>query len=613
MRDTYPVPHTGVGTDRMSQTSIEIKLCVPETTMRIREATEVLALKNIKSPDLEILRPDEKRYTCLLFQPSGPIFAGAQRIGILNQEEGGDKARDFLRLATQKQAHLAVTPEYFFPWNVLEAELLVGTKPAVGALWVLGCESIQSDALERFKGKVAEACEVIYEPVEDLAADRTLLDPVVLLFQTTLQSGEPRMVALVQFKTYPSRDDTFFEEGLLRRGTTVYKLRGLDGTLSVSTIICSDAFALTDALVPDLIDRSTLIHIQLNPDPRNSAYRQYRKTTFETDTSTSECHVVCLNWAGSVVQHAEDGSTEDWSPVAGSAWYCPDARCKHDDAVVLPNHELGLYYAYMEERRHALLFHYGEAVFELLVPKVVTKGKAVMANRNGPAASERYCWNEEAGAWQSGPRPADSGFPALLASNQEAAAALANVLPGASAIDVERLLALTAGTVNGMENWFATKEIDSCKIGSDEVVHRVTVALDNNPKAVGFRHARMEMAAELRQILDTHDAWPPQLSGVTKDAVIEWTGASPNFNVRSADGRLALIVHVGNTALPPRTLENVASKLTDLLRRAGGNDQTRLCVLYRRFGELKFATLPITRFDDALEDETDILAVEPQD
>ena len=581
--------------------------------MQIREVTEILMPRNIRSPDLEILRPDEKRYTCLLLQPGGPIFAGTQRIGTLDVNEGSRKARHFLRLAIQRQAHLAVTPEYFFPWAVLQSELLLGAKPADGALWVLGCESIQSDALADFKEKVAEFCEVIYEPVEALPADRTLLDPVILLFQTTLQSGEPRTVALVQFKTFPSRDNTFFEESLLRRGTTVYKFKGADGHLSVAVIICSDAFELTDDVIPNLIDRSTLIHIQLNPSPRNSVYRQYRKTTFETDSSTSECHIICLNWAGSVVQHAEDGSTEDWPPVAGSAWYCPDARCKHDDAIVLPNHVLGLYYAYMEERRHALLFHYCEAVFELLVPKVVTKGKAVMANRNGPTASERFCWDVAASTWQPSPRPVDSGFAALLAGNPEANAALTHALTGASAIDVERLLALTAGAMSGMENWFSTKEIDSCKIGPDEVVRRVTVAQDNDPQAVGFRHGRLETAAELRQILDTHSNWPPQLAGITKDALIEWSAALPHFNVRSVDGRSALIVHAGNTVPPPRTLENLAAKLTNLLRKAGGDDQKRLCVLYRRFGELKFATLPLTRFDDALEDETDILAVQPQD
>lgn len=580
--------------------------------MLIRDVNEVLAKRNLMPPDLEFLRPNAARYTCLLLQPSGPIFAGTQRIGPRDIAEASKKAQGLLRLACARHAHLAVTPEYFFPWEALKADLLAGIKPDDSALWVLGCESIQSGALAKFQEDVAKVCDVIYESCEALPADRTLLDPVVLLFNTTRNSGESQLVALVQFKSFPSRDATYFEEGLLRCGTTVYKFKGADGTLSAATIICSDAFGLTDAIVPELIDRSTLIHIQLNPDPRNSVYRQYRKTAFETDPSTSECHIVCLNWAGSVEQYGEDGNKEEWSPVAGSAWYCPDSRCKSDDAIVLPNHELGLYYSYMQEKRHALLFHYGEAVFELLVPKVVTRGAAVVANRNGPAANERYCWSSATGDWHPAQRPTDSGFEELIKGNPESQIALAHLRAAGSALDVERVLALSTGSVTGMENWFSAKEIDSCKIGPDEVVKRVTVAQDTHADAVAFRHSRIETAADLRQLLNTHEDWPLQLIGLTKDAVIHWSEKNPNFNVLGADGKPALIVHIGNNAPPPRAVENTTAKFADLLRK-GGVHQTRLCVLYRRFGELVFPALPFTRFDDALDDETDILSVQPQE
>ena len=581
--------------------------------MLIRDVEMVLAELNLRPPALEILDPNEARYTCLLLQPSGPIYAGTQRIGMLDVEEGGRKARNFLQLSLQKQAHLSIAPEYFFPWKALEEELISGTSPPVGALWVLGCESIHSNALADFKARMREVCEVIFEPLEALPPDRTLLDPVVLLFQTQRMDGTLRLVAIVQFKTFPSRDDTFFEEGLLKRGTIVYKFKGADGTLSLATIICSDAFALSDADVLGLIDRATLIHIQLNPDPRNSVYRQYRKTAFETDSSTSECHIVCLNWAGSVVQHGEHGETEEWPPVAGSAWYCPESRCKCDDEFVLPNHELGLYYAYMQERRHALLFNYGEAVFHLLVPKVVTRGRAILANRNGPLATDRYSWDGARGGWQTAQRPTDSGFESLLNTNAESRAALAHAIQHGSVLDIERLLALTTGSISGMENWFSAKELDSCRISADEVVRRVTVGQDNNVDAVGFRHARIEAAAELRNLLDTHAEWPPQLVGITREALIEWSANEPHFNVRGADGLPALVVYAGNNAPQPRKLENLSAKLADLLRKAGGVHQTRLCVLYRRFGELRFATLPFTRFDDAMEDETDILAVQIED
>lgn len=578
--------------------------------MRIRDVATVLAPLKLGPPDLEMLRPTEASYTCLLLQPSGPIFAGNQRIGQHDPVAGALKARQFLQLALGRHVQLAVTPEYFFPWDTLKVELQSGAKPLPGNLWVLGCESIDAPALAKFQADVADVCDVVHESVADLPADRALFDPVVHLFQAPREDGTFRLVALVQFKTCPSRDDTFFEEGLLRRGTTVYKFKGRDGTLSAATIICSDAFALTEALVPELVDRATLIHIQLNPDPRNSAYRQYRKTTFETDPSTSECHIVCLNWAGAVVQHGEAGDSETWPKVAGSAWYCPDSRCKPDDTIVLPNHELGLYYAYMQERRHALLFDYSEAAFELRIPKVVTRGKAVLANKNGPRAVERYCWNPEESVWTPGARPVDTGFNALLRDTPEAQAALSHATQSGSPLDTERLLALTAGSANGMESWFSAKEIDSCRIGADEVVKRVTVAQDNHADAVSFRHARIELASELRHLLDTKADWPPQLSGVAKDSLIFWAVNNPHFNVRTSDGRPSLIVNLG-TAPEPRRLENTASKFVELLRKAGGRHKDRLCIVYRRFGELKFAQLPSTRFDDALGDETDLLAVQP--
>ena len=578
--------------------------------MRICDVTTALAPLKLGPPDLEMLRPTEARYTCLLVQPSGPIFAGRQRIGQHEPVAGALKARQFLQLALGKHAHLAVTPEYFFPWDALKVELLAGTQPSPGNLWVLGCESIDAPALAKFQADVGDVCDVVHEPIAGLPADRALFDPVVHIFQASREDGTFRLVALVQFKTCPSRDDTFFEEGLLRRGTTVYKFKGQDGTLSVSTIICSDAFALTDAVMPELVDRSTLIHIQLNPDPRNSAYRQYRKTTFETDPSTSECHIVCLNWAGAVVQHGETGPLETWPKVAGSAWYCPDSRCKSDDEIVLPNHDLGLYYAYMQERRHALLFDYGEAAFELQIPKVVTRGKAVLANKNGPSAVERYCWNPGASAWAPGTRPVNAGFEALLRGNPEALAALSHATQNGSPLDTERLLALTVGSANGMESWFSAKEVDSCRIGADEVVKRVTVAQDNHADAVSFRYARIESAAELRHLLDTKTDWPPQLAGVAKDSLIHWSANDPHFNVRTSDGRPSLIVNLGN-APEPRRLENTASKFVELLRKDGSRHKDRLCIVYSRLGELKFAPLPSTRFDDALGDETDLLAVQP--
>jgi len=579
--------------------------------MEVRDVCEILAPLALKPPDLEMLRPTEASYTCLLLQPSGPIFAGRDRIGGLDGELNGRKALAFGKLANETGAHLAIAPEYFTPWSAVRSLIEQGVVPPHGALWVLGCESIRQEELAQFKADVAERCEVIHESCDDLPADRSLLDPVVLLFATRRTNGISRLVALVQFKTFPSRDPLFIEEGQLKRGSRVYRLRGECGTLSAITLICSDAFAVDDALVRKLVDRSTLIHIQLNPDPRNTIYRKYRKAAFELDPRVSDCHILCLNWARTIVLSDDAGKTETWPPVGCSTFYFPENACAHADDIVLPNHRLGLYYTHMVERRHALHFDYDEAVFACRVPKVVTTGPAVLANKNGPNSLSRYGWHKNGSAWELQSEPLKTGFDQLLSTNADAANALSH-MDLENVLNVERLLALSAGAIVGIDDWHSLKNIDSFHIEPDEVVRRITVAQDTSESAVRFRYARLAVVANIRFELDNRPIWPPQIEGTDNKAQIKWDVGTGPFNIRCADGKPGLICYLGEAPIP-RVLENVPSMLSDLLRRTNSPHQNRLCVLYRRNGELQFAQLPATRFDDALIDERDILSVNPDD
>lgn len=578
--------------------------------MPTRDVADVLQDHGLLPPDLEMLRPTEARYTTLLMQPSGPIFASNQRIGPFASDVASAKGRNFLELARASGAHLAVTPEYFLPWSALKGAIEGGLTPATDALWVLGSESITEAGLEQFKQEVAGQCLVLHEPWAGLALDRALLDPVVLLFQAIRQDQSVQLVALVQFKTFPSRDNIFFEEGLLRRGSLIYRFRGGTGHLTAAVIICSDAFALTDQWLSDFNDRSTLVHIQLNPSPRNTAYRRYRATTFGIDARATNCHIVCLNWAHSIVQHGDPGTPiEAWNNIAGSTWYCPAEECSSDDAVVIPNHNQGLYYAYMKERRHALLFHYDEAVFQLLVPKLLTLGNAVMANRNGPSTVQRYEWNAATTTWAPEAAAPETGFNAFVAGNGPAQVALAHVLAEADPLAIERVLALSAGAISGREAWHSIQQIDSCQIAEDEVVRRITVVQD--VAANGFRHERLTSVGQIHHELLNGDYWPPQVVGVDAGSTVRWTRANPHFNVLTVDNLPTLVVYLGESP-PARDLENKADMLYELLRQAGGPHQTRLCIIYREFGQPRFAPIAaLTRFDDAMEDKTDFMAVPP--
>lgn len=582
--------------------------------MPTKGVAEALQAHGLFPPDLEFLQADERRYTALLMQPSGPIFASPDRIGPFDKDMAGAKSKSFLSLARETGAQLAITPEYFMPWDSLKESIQAGDVPSLGVLWVLGCESTTEEDLETFKASFGQNCLFIHEPWEGLGVDRRVLDPVVLLFKTKSAAGAEQLVAIVQFKTCPSRDNVFLEEQILRRGTVIYRFSGATGYLSASVIICSDAFAIDDqAFLRELTDRSTLIHIQLNPSPRNSAYKNYRTQVFRSDSHVSNCHIICLNWAHLIVQKGNPGSKEDnWTNIAGSTWYCPKDRCSPADAVVRPNHDKGVYYTYLkEDRRHALLLDYEEAVYQFLVPKVMSLGRAVQVNMNGPSALNRYVWDEQTSLWALATEPCKGGFDKFLDENDPAKQALRHISGRNDPLAIERVLALSAGAIESRDDWYGVDNIDSFQLMDDEVVKRVTVVQD--PKGDGFKHQRLNTVSHIQNELNVQTKWPSQVDGVGVDSIVQWDPERPNFNVMTADGAPTLIVYLGE--IPPRkSKENKADMFFNLLRRAGGEHQHRFCLMYREYDQMRFVPIsPLTRIDDGLDDRTDLAAVTPFD
>lgn len=578
--------------------------------MTVERIADVLRRAGLAPPDLEFLRPDEHQYTALLMQPSGPIFANSQRIGPADVALADAKGRKFLELAQARSAHLAVTPEYFLPWSTLRGAITEGIAPASDALWVLGSESITQEGLEQFKHDVANDCLVLHEPWGNLTQDRSLLDPAVLLFQARKPDQSSQLVALVQFKTFPSRDDTFFEEARLRRGKHIYKFSGTPDRLSAAVIICSDAFAI-DPDLNELNYQSTIIHIQLNPKPTHSDYRKYRTTTFATDAKATNCHIVCLNWAHMVEEVSDEGPPKPWTNIAASTWYCPKDECSPKDDMVRANHRLGLYYTYMQEKRHALRFHYDESVFQLLVPKHVRLAPAIFANRNGPSMVDRHVWDPAMRNWRSAEVSALDGCLAYMATHPEAAAALTHVLAMNDPLAIERVLALSTGDISGRDTWCSLDSIDSCTIERDEVVRRMSVVQDDFGN--DFRYRRFSAIAEIQHEIINQLHWPPQVAGLDGHSTVQWNLVEKNFNVRTSSGTPTLVVYLDDTH-PPNRVEGKTDMLYELLRKSGGQHHQRLCIIRRQHGQIQFVQIPaLTRFDEANLDQTEITAVHPLD
>ncbi|MCF5544454.1 hypothetical protein [Pseudomonas salomonii] len=564
-------------------------------TISIRDVEGVLLARSLTNPSLDALNPNDQSYRALLLQPAGPILADVTRIGPLDLAFADKQATKFLELATEKGHHLVVTPEYYLPIETLLKCVQGATFPAVGALWVLGCESMTPAQLEKFETDCFGYCDVIFE--EDTAApiQGVYYDPVAYCFVTKDVAGEDRRVVLLQFKTISSRDLHFFENKNLRCGSVIYQFKGADEELSLATIICSDAFniAADESLRKQLSRFSTLLHIQLNPKPKHTGYMRYRLDTFVKNKDLNNCDIICLNWAENMVQFDEpNGKSDAWKNESGSAWYISDNRCSSKDAEVENNEQRGLYYSRHVNHRHVLHFHFSAAAFELTVAKIVQLGTHVHDNHLGPKMDARYTWSEDQQNWVPNAENPDPGLSKLFVLSPHVESAFSSLKSVGSRLQVERAIALSCGLSKCKETWYYAGELEACKLDESEIVRRVTLVLDRDVAAAQARESSMKKVASLNNILATKKL-PRQIHDLGGgDARIMWRADVPHVNVFKDGKHPALVAYLGMDP-SPETIQNVSDAAYELLRRENNdNHKHRIAVCFHTIdGQAEFARI----------------------
>lgn len=564
-------------------------------TISIRDVKDVLQARSLRNPSLDALNPNDQSYRALLLQPAGPILADNTRIGPLDLAFADNQATKFLELATAKGHHLVVTPEYYLPIATLLKCVQGATFPAVGALWVLGCESMTPAQVEKFKIDCFGYCEVIFE--EDIAApiQGVYYDPVGYCFVTKDAEGKDRRVVLFQFKTISSRDLHFFENRNLRCGSVIYQFRGEDEELSLATIICSDAFnvAPDESIRRKLSRNATLLHIQLNPKPKHTGYMRYRVDTFSKSKDLNNCDIVCLNWAENMVQvDAPGGRSEEWKNESGSAWYISEHRCSSNDDEVENNEQYGLYFSRHVNQRHVLHFHFGVAAFELTVAKIVHLGYRVHDNHLGPKMDVRYTWRDDQQNWVPNAENPDPGLSNLFALSRDVESAFSSLKAVNSRLRVERAIALSCGLSKCKEAWFKAGELEACKLGEDEVVRRLTLALDRDVAARNTRENSIKKVAALNKILATKKL-PRQIHDLGGgEAHIMWRPDLPHVNVFKDGKQPALVAYLGMDP-SPEIIKSVSDAAFELLRRENNdNHKHRIAVCYHTIdGQAEFASI----------------------
>ncbi len=573
--------------------------------MKITPVEEILSAAGFAEPNLRALVPDENNYSVLLLQPSGHIEATSAGVRHQNRDLAHRQFHGFLDDAKSTNADLVVAPEYSMPWETLKTALKTDLLPGDGVLWAIGCESIKFTELKAIKEELAPFATVLFE---QLPPDpERFVDPLAYVFVAPLlaESGRAKVVLLVQFKTCPMGDDDHFEIGGLHRGTKIYQFGG-EESLRLISLICSDAFKLLDDIATAVYDRTLVIHLQLNPEPRQDQYRQYRKRLFRSKTVETE--LLCLNWARDVYEGCGENA-RCWRNISGTAWYLRSDAFDDRDAMLSRNHQRGLYYTWLVSMRsHVLFFNYDPASYLVSASKVAHIGvTASLSRRGGPKLVRRRTWGEETSAWIDDMDPSD-GFEAVVPECGDARFEIKRIADN-NPFEAERVLALCAGRINQSEKWHALRNLDSCSIEESEVILRITFCQDTHQKAREFRVARLKRCHRLWTILHTDEHMPPALADLKTGVRFEWVPGCPHQNVVSEGGCRATAIYMGEE-VDHAQVEAVWTNAVEYLHRASADaDQSletkqRLAVWYRNAADKVelFNRERFLRYDEARSD-----------
>ncbi|MEX3949459.1 hypothetical protein AB4Y40_17125 [Paraburkholderia sp. EG287B] len=555
---------------------------------------------------LQALNPAREPYRALLLQPTGVIEANDMRVGHADAALGHALCSGFLSTAVEAHADLAVAPEYCVPWSVVD-EIIDGRhRPPVGALWVLGCESIPPAEMEALAERcnTGGRCEFHHEALDPRqVAQKRYVDPLLYVFWVKDVDGKAVLFLLVQFKTVACRDYRDIEQTSLCVGKSVYAFnRGL-GKMSLLSIICSDAFDFTEHVDQAHLN-CLLIHIQLNPKPAHSDYAAYRARLCAVGTN-NDVELLCLNWAQNIKEAKAGGKFAEWKNVAGSAWYAPPAKFGADDGLIDELHRQGLYYNVLAQRWHSFFLNYEGQILQLQKQKLLFPGEQALVPKNFVAVEERFTWNSDASAWERG-AVAHDGFALALVSYQAIAEPLQRASQ-TSPLAVERAIEILVGPHGNPSSWYAVNELDSFQLDRDEEsIRRVTVhqEIELTRPGVAYRRRRLQRAQDAIGLARSNVPWPAPVRDLAGGFRFSWRREVPHHNVEPATGARgsAALVYLADQA-DDAEIDSAHQKLTQAIVNHALNiairegkfgeelgdaivrAQDRLCVVFRRGNE----------------------------
>jgi len=190
-----------------------------------------------------------------------------------------EKARNFLGVAKEEHASLVLTPEYSFPYEVLNELIDDKVKwPEQGKLWCLGTQGESRDNFNNILKRWENKADV---EVVDYASTRlhakSFVCPLIYLFLN--QAG--KLVIIPQFKTESMADPRLsFEGSELCEGQTIFVFESVLNECEnvFLSLICADAIGVNSEEIFQAISKKSILlfNPQLNQNPRHERMLRLR-------------------------------------------------------------------------------------------------------------------------------------------------------------------------------------------------------------------------------------------------------------------------------------------------------------------------------------------------
>jgi hypothetical protein len=541
---------------------------------------EVLAEHHLTQLPLSLLEPDCAEFDVLLYQHGGGIVADENGVSNVDADSATARFNSLFALAEKVRPQLLVTPEYSCPWSVIEQETHSDRWPATGSAWIVGCESIRLAELQQLADRCRDAIWLLPRCMPERG--QVFLDCVCIFVRAQDIHGNDVRVLAIQAKGCAMADGRhLIEPRSLILGMDRYVLRNDSDSIHLVVFVCSDA--LEQGILTSIPHHENfpylVIHTQLNPDPRNPSFREYRDIWGTHDMERIE--ILCLNRAkGTTILGVA-------TPFGGSGWYYKSSAVDVNDADVNGAHSAGAYYTENHTRYfHCHLLNYSEHVFHLRSRKIsqVRSAAPTRLLRKGPIGVAAYSWDAHTLSWEID--SPDDGF-------ADACRLIGNDLspltdPSMSPANKERLACLSSGAIarSSKAKWPSLRTLPSFKITSDEVCQRITFCHDPDAQSRETRRLILQAFSTLRnEILSGTVPFPSHLELLQTQGTIRYPvdNCSLSFNVAGPNGEFpATFVFLGD-ASETHAKERMAD-LADIIEDA----KRTLVVWFRENGQLRY-------------------------